>query len=150
MKPRPRVWRCRLYPEEGSSLYVRALVFARRRDMVRHWRDSGSALFGRAQCQAMQVTHYDKKKRPRMLPIVAELSFWRKEIGMGTVSHECTHAAFAWARRRRLRVADVGEVAFDAMGAAIPRAHPEERIACVVGDLGSQFVRRAAAAGLYP
>ena len=142
-------WTFRLYPEPGSRLFVRALVFARRKDLLRHWRISGAALYGRAQCQAMRVIHCDKGKPDRVTPIVAELSFWRKEIGMGTVTHECTHAGFAWARRRKLRVADISEVQFDAMGAVIPQAHPEERIASVVGEIAAQFVARAVKVGLY-
>ena len=149
MKPRPRVWRFRLFPEPAKSrLYVRALVFDRRKDMLEFWRQSHD-VSGRARASCAEVSVLEPSKngnRPRLSPLIARVSLWRKEMDVGTITHEFGHAALAWARRRKLKVEHLD----DGVDGLIPQNHPEERIAWALGHLTSQFVARAAKAGLYP
>jgi len=145
---RPRVWECRLYPEPGRRhLYVRAVVFHRRKDMLEFWRlCDGKPMHARARCQEVDQYRFDKGKSRRKTGLIACVSLWRGEMGTATVTHEFTHATMAWARRRGLDVASID----DGKAGVIPQDHPEERIAEALGHLTSQFVARASASGLYP
>ena len=138
----------RLFPEPGKSrLFVRAIVFARRKDMLEFWRqshdDSGRA---RASCAEVSVLEPSRNgNRPRLSPLIARVSLWRGEMDVGTITHEFGHAALAWARRRKLKIEHID----DGASGVIPQDHPEERIAWALGNLTSQFVSRANKAGLY-
>lgn len=141
----PRAWSCRLWPEAGSRLYVRVLIFSRRQDLVRYWRRTGSSLFGRAQC--LDIRRYYGRKRKRRAPIIAEITLWAGELDIGTLAHECAHAGFSWAARRRipLSMCDLEAAALDPTMAP---DHPEEQVVTVIGNLTEQLVNRATASGL--
>ena len=143
-----RTWECRLYPEPGSSrLFVRAVVFDQRKDLLRFWHlCDGKPMQARARCQEVDQFYPSKNGgRPHKTGLVACVSFWRGEMGAEIVAHELQHAAFAWARRRRLNVGSID----DGGAGVVHRDHPEERIAEALGQITSQFMARATASGLY-
>lgn len=122
----------RLYPEEGSSLFVRVQVYetlkamrARAVDLnrlgltrTRGWSDVRGFV---TPWQHWWVESRRKGGRSRRDPCVAEVHFARRHCTMNVVTHEFFHAALAWARRA---VVTLGDECDDA----------EERIAYVHGQ----------------
>lgn len=82
----------------------------------------------------------------RLQPLFAVVVLWKGALGVGTISHECNHAAFRYIERRRLayrRAVGVHGDAGTVVGA--------EELHCVVQDrLLRQLVTRLRAEGYYP
>jgi hypothetical protein len=137
----------RLYPEEGSTLFVRAIVHPTKRAMREHWRERGDVRFNGgtwdqriAYCQEILRWRCGKRsvRRDRC---VAEVNFYHARIGTEIVTHEIFHATMAWARRVGFTFQRLGEKAVN---------QDEERLAYAHGDMCRAFVDRAHTAGLYP
>lgn len=144
-RPRPVCMRLRLEP--GRSYYVRVNVWPSRRTLERRLRQHGVRAVDRtyAACHELEVRRFSPGRAVRRDPIVCEVNFHRRNMGVGIVSHEMLHASLAYARRLRL---DLTPIAAESANGRV--ADVEEAIAYVHGDLVSQFVRRAYALGLYP
>lgn len=136
----------RLYPEEGSTLFVRVRVFETLKQMRAHavelnrhgltdTRGWSRTMGFCTPWQRWWVQSRTNGGRCRRDPCVAEVSFAWRHCTMNIVTHEFFHAALAWARR-------VGVVLADECN------DDEERIAYVHGHLCRDFVLRAQAAGI--
>lgn len=140
----PRTWPVvfRLYPERGTSLYVRVLVWPTRHAMRMHHRREGrdGAIGAAATCTSGRVQRF-RRGRWRTLPMFAEVNLCRERMGTEIVTHEFLHAAIAWGRR----------VGFDftRLDAEDSVNDDEERLCYAHGWLCRTFVERAIAAGLY-
>jgi hypothetical protein len=133
----------RLYPERRRGLYVLIQVWPTKRDLVRYSRESNHRIGrdGIALCNQLTIINYGRARRPRMLPIFAEVNFWRKRIGMEVITHELFHATLAWARRIKFP--------WDRLHAEDSVNAEEERLTHVHGRLCSQLVSRFIAVGVY-
>ena len=139
----------RLYPEEDSRLFVRALVHPTRAAMRDHWRrrvrcgfNGGS--WGRRLAYCTEIRRWTVARRgaPAVRDrCVAEVHMFRSRIGMEIVAHEFLHATEAWGRRVQFVWSRLGDD--DAVN------QDEERLAYVHGRIVRQFVARAYSAGLY-
>lgn len=139
----------RLFPEDGSTLFVRAVVHPTKRAMCEHWRAAGGPSFNGgswdrriAYCTEWMRWVVHPHGRVRRDPCVAEAHFYRARLGTEIVTHELFHATMAWGRR----------IGFDwlRLGADDAVNDDEERLSYVHGALCRQFVDRAYAAGVYP
>ena len=143
-----KIWSIRLYPEEQSSLFVLALVFKRRKDMIAFWRACHCKGIGRA--RAIEVHRWTNNgQQLRRDPKVACVTLWVNEIGVGTVSHELFHATVFWGIRRRLDFNELGTNAKHFTAGNLARDGVHERLAYAHGELVRQFYNRAFALGLY-
>jgi hypothetical protein len=129
----------RVYAEHGSRLYFRVKIFRTVRDMRAYARRrSPGARFGHFLGLASTWTklRYSKhRQRWRTLPECGEILFAKHRLQVGILSHECTHAAIGWAKRRGLHV-DRAET----FRPLVP--DDEERLCHVQGHLVSQIVRQ--------
>lgn len=137
------IFRARLYPEDGSRLYVLVQVWPTKRDLQRHRPGGVGDPIGRGTvgtCTQLTVVSC-RTRRARTLPLVAEVNLARTHLGLEVVAHEFLHAAFAWARRVRFRFARLGDE--DSVNA------DEERLTYAHSTLCTAFLNRAIPAGLY-
>lgn len=135
----------RIYPEEGSTLFVRVLVHITKKAMREHWRTTDARFNGgtwsRRLAYCTEVQHWTvTRRRVRRDPCVAEVHFFRARLGSQVVTHELFHATMAYARRVGFRFQRLGEEAVN---------QDEERLAYAHGDMCRAFVDRAHEAGLY-
>jgi len=137
-------WKFRLYPEPGKSrLFVRAIVFRRRKDQLAFWKLMGDRIGRSAGAAHSEIERYLPSGRKDGLIGIAV--FRHSTLGAGLVTHELMHAVSAWARRKRIPTASLGERGGDGI---IPPNAPEERMAQAIGQMTAQFWRKAIAAGL--
>ena len=141
--PRPLA-KFRIYPE-GHTLYYRVCIFTTVQQMrtylkekdfpsINHSRILGR--YGKAMCTSWMQIDFSGKGRPgRYRPILGEIVFAKRWFGAEVIAHECTHAAVAYARRRK----------FTPMSREGPRKRPndvtndEERFCKVLGWLVRQI-----------
>lgn len=142
-------WVFRLYPERGSSLFVRVYVWPTKKAFLAHInehhvsRHRGGGFSRRCEgtCSRHESRRYAKGKPTRRSPCAAEVNLWRRKLTMEVVTHELFHATMAWGYRVRFPFASLNSP--DGVTAE------EERITYAHGALCSQFVDRAYATGLY-
>lgn len=138
-------WRCRLYPERGSSLYVRVQVWPTKRAFLAHVNATHHFLNGRragprcnGTCSREHRTLY-RHGRARRRPIVAVVNMWRGKLTMSVVTHELFHATIAWAHRIIFPFATLS----DDRGVT----ETEERLTYAHSELCRQFMVRASSRG---
>ena len=118
---------------ENRSLYVEVRAYdslkAMRRDLKKREGIGFSDAYG-AFCSCDVVSFKSGKARKK--PIVGTI-YILKSVGVGVLTHECTHAALRWAERIGL-----GEFASTSGWSC----HSEERFCWVVGNLASTIGTR--------
>jgi hypothetical protein len=119
-------------PTKGSSLYVHVMIWDRMDAVKGFARLIGLGARRSRRAAAFCTEAQTFKDIPR--GCVAVVCFGKKHVGVGTVSHEMFHAAVAWGVRRRWKFAQLA----DRKG-VIPRTHPEEKMAELVGQLTRGF-----------
>lgn len=131
----------RLYPDpKHSRLFALAIVFDRRRDLLKFWKMCGERGGGRA--RASEVRIY---RRDRLTPKFAVLTFWKGEIGSGVIAHELYHATVFYGLRRGFIFAELA----DTSTGFLPIEGEHEQLADAMGHMMSQFVRHAYRLALY-
>lgn len=90
-------------------------------------------------------------RRIRKTGLFAEANFHRKEIGIEVISHEMTHATFAFADRRKLPLAETINKKFEKNGRfnVLGLDSTEERFCYALGQMVRQFVNKCYETGLY-
>lgn len=138
MSPKP--WVCRLYPERGSSLYVRVQVWPTKKSFLAHINANCQFADGKADhrtqgtCGTVERWQV-RENRSRKLGCFAIVNLWRGALTMRVVTHELFHATIAWARRIRFDMA--------ALTATDDVTDHEERITHAHCELCSEFMRKA-------
>lgn len=134
-------WVCRLYPEQGSTLYARVQVWPTKQSfldhMNAHYTSFGNRGFGKrcdGACGRYHSTSF-KSGRARRSPCFAVVNLWQGCLTMRVVTHELFHATMAWAHR-------VG-FSFDPIMASLDVTQHEERITYVHGELCREFMCKA-------
>lgn len=138
-----RPWVCRLYPERGSSLYVRVMVWPTKRAMLEylnahHITVHGNRFGNRTEGTCSGHERYtvwpaDSGKARRKSPCVAEVNLWRGRLGIGVITHEFFHATMRWGYR----------VGFDFSALdSLDCSMTEERITYVHGNLCREFMEK--------
>lgn len=139
----------RLHPERHSQFhkgslgtaYVRVLIYPTRAAMYRAHpteRRRKSA----AWCEPFrEVIRFPAGRRPRRVPIVADVVFSRDRLGTRVVTHELFHATLAYARYFVFNFCRLD--ALDSVNAQ------EEWLTHVHSNLCHEFVERAYRAGWY-
>lgn len=141
----------RLYPE-GLFLYCEVNIWPNKRAMLDHTRLGGTKY--EACCGGRVAYKTCKSCKPahmRRIGIFAEANFNRHAIGIEIVSHELTHAAFAFAERRRLDLADAVDKHYATGGSSktMEIEGPEERFCYALGQMCRQFTAKCYKIGLY-
>lgn len=144
-----RIWRVRLYPERKSRLYVLAIVFEHRKDLIAFWRECQCHGIGRARVQEVHRWTCNKTSKLRRDPKVACASFWVKELGNGVVTHELFHATIFWGIRRKLDFTELDSNKKHYSQGNLARDGTHERLAYANGELNRQFVSWAYKKNLY-
>lgn len=142
----------RVYPE-GCYLYCEVNIWPTRKDMRNHTRlpkDTVASCGGR-ESFVVQPKRKGKRQQMRKTGLFAEANFYKDEIGIEVVSHELTHAAFAFADRRRLPLAETVDRPFVPNGRfnTLDTDGPEERFCYAQGQMVRQFVNKCYEVGLY-
>lgn len=143
----------RIYPE-NRSLYAQVNIWPTKTAMYAH------KPLGRnheASCSGQQLIYVppkskDPKQRRRKIGLFAELNFYRARLGVEVISHEMTHAAFCWAERRRLNLANaIGEHNWQIRkhDAVLDQDGTEERFCYALGQMVRQFTQKCYDLGLY-
>ena len=134
----------RLYPDpHHSRLYALAIVFHKRKDLLAFWRLCDQDAKGRA--RAAEVHRYTGKGARRLDPKFCALTFWKGEIGSGTVAHELYHATVFYGLRRGFLFAELA----DTSTGFLPIEGEHERLADAMGHMMKQFVAHGYRLGLY-
>jgi hypothetical protein len=142
----------RLYPE-GSFLYCEVNIWPTRKDMHRHLplgKHTVASCGGR-ESYIVEPKRRGKPQRMRKTGLFAEANFYEAEIGIEVVSHEFTHAAFAFADRRKLPLHQVMDKEFKHHGRnnTLDIDGPEERFCYALGQMVRQFTQKCYDLGLY-
>lgn len=87
----------------------------------------------------------------RKTGLFAEANFNRKRIGIEIVSHELTHAAFAFAERRKLNLGEAVDKEFrtNSSKSTMDIDGPEECFCYALGVMCRQFTQKCYDLGLY-
>lgn len=140
MKVRP--WVCRLYPEKGSRLYARVLVWPTKASMLQalnHTKGRQYTYDTQGVCTRVEIWNV-RHRHSRKDGCFAEVTLWRGCLGMNVITHEFFHATMAWAERVRLAFSNWAETRV---------TEEEEALAYAHGHMCAQFVTKATQAGLY-
>jgi len=139
----------RLYPE-GSFLYCQVNIWPNKKAMHAHTRLPNHNY--EACCGGREEYVVRKKKRTRKTGLFAEANFNRHRVGVEIMSHELTHAAFAFAERRKLDLNEAIDKTYIENGAlvAMQRDGPEERFCYALGQMCRQFTIKCYELGIYP
>lgn len=142
----------RVYPE-GSFLYCEVNIWPTRKAMHAHLPlgPKTVASCGGRECYVVQPKRKGKRQRVCKTGLFAEANFHRAQIGIEVVSHEFTHAAFAFADRRRLPLHQVMDKEFKHGGKrnTLDLDGPEERFCYALGQMCRQFTQKCYDLGLY-
>lgn len=134
--PRGQVAHFRIYPEPGlSSLFFHVRIFQTVEAMhayvrTRPGNPARPGRFCKGMCSWWTRISF-RSGRGRTHPELGEIVLARRWLTMRIISHECTHAALAWARRRRVDVAERGRGQHVSGG--------EERFCGALGDMARQI-----------
>lgn len=131
----------RVYPEPGSRLFVRVVVFPRRWQVQALGRQWGVPVSRARQFRAFCAEFAPPDRA------IACVALWHRDIGVGIVAHELLHATLSWARRRG---APFGELGGGPTAHQVTDTSLEERMARAHEQMVRQFVVRAYALRLYP
>lgn len=137
----------RVYPRpKKSGLYVLVRVFESQGEMVRavrreDRRDGMKDVIESDTQGVMQTMEVMVRRRGRWvcLPQLGIVNLHRRRLGMVVLSHEFGHAAFAWAKRKRLPGTFAGREDMDV----------EELVLHAHSEMLRQFMERAEGLGLY-
>lgn len=126
----------RIYPERHSNLHFRVRIYSTVADLRQHGREMFQSPAGRALgwCGSFTVQAFPKGGKPYTRPLCGEILLARRRLTNEIISHECTHAALGYARRRRF---DFGTTR---IGNRV--GDGEERFCGVQGRLVRQIVAR--------
>jgi hypothetical protein len=138
----------RLYPE-GTFLYAEINIWPNKKAMHAHARLPGHNY--EACCGGRIAYQVPAKGRMRKTGLFAEANFNRNRLGIEIVSHELTHAAFAFAERRKIRLEQATDKSFSegARLAVMEHDGPEERFCYALGVMCRQFTQKCYELGLY-
>lgn len=138
----------RVYPE-GRFLYCQVNIWPTKRDMLKHTRLPRNTA---ASCGGRESYKVSATGTMRKTGLFAEANFHRGEIGIEVASHEMTHAAFAFAERRKLALAETMDKQFVPNGRfnTLEFDGPEERFCYALGQMVRQFVNACYDKELYP
>jgi hypothetical protein len=142
----------RVYPER-SFLYCEVNIWPTRKAMHAYLPlgPKTVASCGGRESYVVQPERKGKKQTMRKTGLFAEANFYQTEIGVEVVSHEFTHAAFAFADRRRLPLHQVMDKQFTHSGRknTLDLDGPEERFCYALGQMCRQFTQKCYDLGLY-
>lgn len=148
-KPTVKPVTFRLYPE-GTFLYCEVNVWPAKKAMREY-----NPLPGKyaASCggRDQYIIPPKGKGRMRKTGLFAEANFHKQCIGIEVVSHELTHAAFAFADRRKLPLEQTLAKDYQMGGskAVMDQDGPEERFCYALGQMCRQFTQKCYDLGLY-
>lgn len=137
----------RLYPE-GQFLYCEVNIWSSKKAMRTHTQLSGKY----EACCGGRISYSVPAKGPmRRTGLFAEANFNRNRMDVEIMSHELTHAAFAFADRRKLKLSDALDKSFHEHGAQglLNRDGAEERFAYALGQMCRQFTQKCYDLGIY-
>lgn len=111
--PKPLHW-FKVYPIPGERARIEVLVFRNLREMRRYGRYISIPPPHNYLGICHSFTRYtirEKGCQKRSVPhqIVCEIHLSKTRLGVGLISHECTHALFAWMRRKGYQVPFPGD-----------------------------------------
>lgn len=143
----------RVYPD-GRHLYCQVNVWPTKKAMFEHLPLPRTAVASCGGRESYKVEPRQKEQRQRLRKtgLFAEANFYRRRIGIEVVSHEMTHAAFAFADRRKLPLEETVDKVFRNKGRfkVMEKDGPEERFCYALGQMVRQFVNKCYDVGLYP
>ena len=107
----------RIKPDKTSGLYFTVKIFPTLQGMRAYARKNREAKLGQfyglsTSWRKWKLTHRktgDTKERWLGSRELGEILLAEKYLSARIVSHECTHAALGWARRKKLDLADEGD-----------------------------------------
>lgn len=139
----------RLYPE-GAFLFCEVNVWPTKKAMYDYLplgRSHAASCGGREQ----YLIPPKGKGRMRKTGLFAEANFYKRCIGIEVVSHELTHAAFAFADRRKLALSETVNKEYEVDGGktALDSDCVEERFCYALGQMCRQFTQKCYDLGLY-
>lgn len=138
----------RLYPD-GSFLYCQVNIWPTKKAMDQHLPLTRHT---QASCGGRESYIVPKGKgRLRKTGLFAEANFYKRRIGVEVMSHELTHAAFAFADRRKLPLGETVNKQFAKNGRFnyLDNEGAEERFCYALGRMVRQFTVKCYAVGLY-
>lgn len=130
----------RLYPERQSRFFCSATVWPTLEAMraAATWESVGRRCHGF--CSGVRVERVRTDGSYYLTGEFAQVHLAARWLRVGIISHEFTHAAIAWGRRRGF--------GFSRLGAPDSVNEDEERFCYVQSELVRQFIDRAYGAGL--
>lgn len=140
----------RLYPE-GTFLFAEINIWPNKKAMQAHTRLPRRNYEACCGGREAYVVPPKGKGRLRKTGLFAEADFNRHKIGIEVVSHELTHAAFAFAERRNLNLGEAVHKEFRVGEASetMDTDGPEERFCYALGVMCRQFTQKCYDLGLY-
>jgi hypothetical protein len=106
MKSRKWPIKIRLYPHKNSSLYALVHIWKNRKTFHAHEntirRQTGEKLLtntNMAVCCGVKVIDFRRGKKGKTKGVFAEIHFSEENLNLYILSHELTHATFAWVER---------------------------------------------------
>lgn len=143
----------RLYPE-GSFLYCEVNIWPTKKAMYDYLplNKKQEASCGGRELYIVSPKRRGRPQRVRKTGLFAEANFHQKRIGIEVVSHELTHAAFAFADRRNLDLGStIGDHLWETSGTnrVMDQDGPEERFCYALGQMCRQFTQKCYDMGLY-
>jgi len=138
----------RVYPE-GSYLYCTVNIWPNKKAMLDHTRLPGRSYD--ACCGARETHEVLPNGRTRRTGLFAEANFNRHKLGVGLTAHEFTHAAFVFARRRKLTLTEAANKQFrkGRNRTILAGDSPEETFCYALGEMCRQFTLKCYALKLY-
>lgn len=139
--PEPTPLKCfRIFPERASGLYYQIRIYATVDDLRRAGRQLFNSPAGHALgwCGPFSVQAFPKKSDPYIRKICGQILFARRHLTSRIISHECCHAAFGYARRRKVLFSD--EPNQRASSRIVSGG--EERYCTIQGELTRQVVAK--------
>jgi hypothetical protein len=126
---------------EGQGLFVYARIFRRKADMLTVLRMESKTMvlkegFPNKTMGAMQAFKHYPRGAARPTACFGRVNLCRKYLGTEVVTHEFTHAMFAWAWRKKLI-------------AGLAGMPVEEQCCYALGRMLRRFVARTNKLGLY-
>lgn len=140
----------RVYPE-GRFLYADVNIWPTKKAMQEHVKLPGRNYEASCGGREMYLVPPKGKGRTRKTGLFAEANFHDRAIGVEVVSHEFTHAAFAFADRRKLNLSDVVAKTWSQEGrkSTLDLNSHEERFCYALGTMVRQFTQKCYDIGLY-
>jgi hypothetical protein len=130
--------RIRVYPERGSTLHARVLIWPTKKAMLEHRRKAWGL---KDRCEAFpQVGEWRRGKGlKRAAAQLAEVNFSARHLHVEAITHELAHVAFEWARRTGTLPTSLDRD---------QHTEREERYCTALGFMTNTFMCRAMDAGL--